>query len=157
MTTMNTTANGKAIDAGVGEKLSITQEVEAHCNDHGAFTARPPHYQVKVHRTMPREAGTLKLMQVAVASQRFNLLAAQQDKHPKGTFVEQTRRGRKTIDLYRLEIADFQADEWSFSWIGEGNDGLTGCTVAEELVLIASAGVVVNLADSGKAPFDLRQ
>jgi hypothetical protein len=157
--TMTITANGQTIQAGQSETeaLRFTYEVESETDHRGVVTARPPHATVGVTRTMPRDTGALTLLNLAVSSQRFNLLAAQKDKHPKGTFVAKTTRGRQTIDLSRLEIEDFQAEDYTFTWIGGGNDGLTGCTVAEEVTLIAAAAKVVNLADNGEAPYDGRQ
>jgi hypothetical protein len=158
MATMTCTANDATFKAGQlsAEKLNFSLSLEDQVNDRGIVTAAPSHVTVQTSRVMPRETGSLTFLALAIASQRFNLLANQRDKHPVATFVDQEKRGRRTIDVYRFEISDFQADEYRLTWDGNGTDHLRGCTFEEHLTLIASAGKVALLIDNSEAAFDLR-
>jgi hypothetical protein len=155
-TQVTITANDATYNIGktVAEHTTVSHEVQVVTDHRGVMMARPEHYATMVRNIMNRRKGELLLLQVAIASQRFNLLARDQAKHPKAQIIEQVKRGNQWVDLHRTDLVDFQPGEYSLAWEGDGNDGLHGCTVHEELALVSSSGKESDMGRNDQAPFN---
>jgi hypothetical protein len=151
------TANDKTYTLGqtAAEQTAVSHAVNVVTDPRGVMTARPSHYETTVNRLMNPRNGQLTLLQVAVASQRFNLLAKDATKHPKATITEQVRRGNQWVDLHCTKLSDFQPSEYSLTWSGEGSDGLNGCTIHESIALLSSSGEETDMINPDPAPFVL--
>lgn len=156
-TQITITANDKTYNIGhtVAENVTVEHSIAVVTDDCGRMTARPVHHVTTVHRTVNRRDGKFLLMQVAIASQRFNLQAMDAAKHPKAVVTEKLRRGNQWIDFHRSEFADFQPSDYSFVWTGSGNDGLHGCTIHESITLLSTSGSETELGANVPRPFNL--
>ncbi|MBK9386636.1 MAG: hypothetical protein IPN34_17625 [Planctomycetes bacterium] len=157
MSQVSLKANGVEFQAGYheSERCTVHFGLTADLDEDGRLTNRPRAAISRVSRRMLKSDGKLSLLALVLSGQRFNLLAQQADKHPVAELLLDRQAGQEFVPLYKVIMKDVQPIRWTLSWIGGGNDGLSGADFVESVSMTCSEGKVVNLTDNSEASFKL--
>jgi hypothetical protein len=157
-TLITVSSNGVNIPVATreAEMASFEPTTESRLASNGAMVARPDGHHSTLRRTMNRRDAKLTLLQVAIASQRFNLLARSPDQHPTAVVEEQRQHGTEFITDVTTHLRDFQPTVYELECDGDGAAHLSGCTVHESLKIVASTGTITLTADPVPVPFNFK-
>jgi len=128
MSEMRMTGSGKEFAVGTNgaEHCRTRFGMVADTDGDGRFTHRPRVAQATTRRQMLMADGKLPLFEATLASQSFNLQAAEAGEQPVVTLTLDKQVGRRIVKLYQIELRDVQPVHWTLVWEGQATTTCTG-------------------------------